>query len=356
MYVPMIGGTQSRTKHFAEKWVKDGYDVTIIVIDHLGTLLKEEKINDVRVLRIHRDSNYYRGGVFGRKLSTIFIYTFKLWYYLLTSLKSYDVIIFNQFPILPVIVLSKVWMFKRKKPKIIIDFVEFRNGLFWRFVQKTMFLSADKIVCISDYILNEVCKYNVNCIVVPNCIDISKFNNSTILPLQKQKEYVFVGRIESHKHPELAIEAVKIINQDYLKAVKIGIVGDGTIFKKLKQDYPHEYVHYYGFVSEDVKAQILQNSRILIIPSEREGLPTVVIEAIACNIPVVTTDFPNNGTKHFVVNEGIGLVADPFPISIAEKILEIENNYIHYQNKCNSVKLKYDLEINSKLFLTFCEV
>ena len=57
--------------------------------------------------------------------------------------------------------------------------------------------------------------------------------------------------------------------------------------EKIKKD---GFVNLYGF-SSDI-AKVFSDSNIVVLPSYREGLPKVLIEAAACGRAVVTTDVP----------------------------------------------------------------
>lgn len=56
---------------------------------------------------------------------------------------------------------------------------------------------------------------------------------------------------------------------------------------------PHVSLH--GMVSQQNLAQLMRSSQIFILPSLHEGLPLVVLEALACGCTVITTDLP--GTR-----------------------------------------------------------
>ena len=56
---PSIGGQEIRFKDLSEEWIKQGHNVTVVTIDHLGELPKEEVINGVVYNRIVAEKNYY---------------------------------------------------------------------------------------------------------------------------------------------------------------------------------------------------------------------------------------------------------------------------------------------------------
>lgn len=92
------------------------------------------------------------------------------------------------------------------------------------------------------------------------------------------------------------IEAAKILKQK-LPNVEFELYGDIDIYnpasltsddiEKIKKE---GFVNLYGF-SSDI-AKVFCDSNIVVLPSYREGLPKVLIEAAACGRAVVTTDVP----------------------------------------------------------------
>ncbi|MCT7446753.1 glycosyltransferase family 4 protein [Aliarcobacter skirrowii] len=91
-------------------------------------------------------------------------------------------------------------------------------------------------------------------------------------------------------------EASKILKKKYLN-VKFELYGDIDIhnpasltsddIKKIKEE---GFVNVYGF-SSDI-AKVFSDSNIVVLPSYREGLPKVLIEAAACGRAILTTDVP----------------------------------------------------------------
>ena len=103
---------------------------------------------------------------------------------------------------------------------------------------------------------------------------------------------------------------------------KLLVVGknDEHVQKRAK---PIEDIHILGFVPENDLITLLQCSDVLVNPSLHEGFGLPMLEAMACKIPVITS---NVFSPPAVVGEG-GLFVDPRNVDdICEKIIEIANN------------------------------
>ena len=103
---------------------------------------------------------------------------------------------------------------------------------------------------------------------------------------------------------------------------KLLVVGknDEFVHKRAK---PMEDIHILGFVPENDLITLLQCSDVLVNPSLHEGFGLPMLEAMACRIPVITS---NVFSPPAVVGDG-GLFADPRNVDdICKKIIEITNN------------------------------
>jgi glycosyltransferase involved in cell wall biosynthesis len=115
-------------------------------------------------------------------------------------------------------------------------------------------------------------------------------------PIQTIKEYdlIFVGRLEENKGISLLLKAVSNIKLQ-IPNIKCLIVGDGSLKKHLSLEINHlslrNNVLLYGFAKDSAEiAGLINKSRILIMSSYNEGGPRVVLEALACGVPVVATN------------------------------------------------------------------
>lgn len=138
---------------------------------------------------------------------------------------------------------------------------------------------------------------------------------------------LYVGRIKRFKGVHLLIEAMRQVVEKVPDA-KLDIVGRGDpqyeteLKQRVKSLKLEDAVTFHGYVSEEEKVRFMQEARVLVLPSQREGFGLVVIEANACGTPVVATDVP--GLRDAVVNGETGLLVSYGDIeALAEAILKL---------------------------------
>ncbi|WP_432454614.1 MULTISPECIES: glycosyltransferase family 4 protein [unclassified Agarivorans] len=98
-----------------------------------------------------------------------------------------------------------------------------------------------------------------------------------------------VGRLIPLKNFELLIESVAIINQTDSSPIELHIFGDGPSLEDLKTLARDQgvTVNFHGIVLE--QDEIYRHIDLLVISSNTEGLPMVLIEAMARGIPAIST-------------------------------------------------------------------
>ena len=130
-------------------------------------------------------------------------------------------------------------------------------------------------------------------ITVYNGIDLSKFrNNSKGIKLDKDPlSIIAVGSLSDPKDYPNLINAFAIFKKNNNSNIKLNIVGDGELrpqieaqIKELKLD---KDITLLGRRSDIPK--LLNAADIFVLSSKYEGLPTVVIEAMACECYVIAT-------------------------------------------------------------------
>ncbi|MGK7933968.1 MAG: glycosyltransferase family 4 protein [Microcystaceae cyanobacterium] len=125
---------------------------------------------------------------------------------------------------------------------------------------------------------------------------------------------LMVTRLLSQKGIKEFIEAAEIVKQQY-PDVCFQLAGEWDTIHPNSVDPEYVYqavkegkIEFLGFISDMVTQ--LQNTSIFVLPSYyREGVPRVLLEAAACSVPVVTTDW--TGCRETVVDEETGYLVPP---------------------------------------------
>ncbi len=126
------------------------------------------------------------------------------------------------------------------------------------------------------------------------------------------RQLLCIGRLCEQKGQLLLLDALKIL-QDRGRACNMIFAGDGPMRKQVEEriaDYRLESVEITGWVSSEQVKQLLLQSRGMVLPSFAEGLPVVIMEALALRCPVISTyvagipELIRNGENGWLVPPG----------------------------------------------------
>lgn len=141
------------------------------------------------------------------------------------------------------------------------------------------------------------------------------------------------------------IEAAKILAAKNF-TFRLDIVGDGPERKNFealaeKFNLLNTCIYFHGFQLPNEVAKIIGNSHCFILNSNYEGMPCVLLEAMSCGLPVITT---NVGAVPEIISDKQGIIIlpnDPQQLALAMEKMIL--NYSSYQteNIRNEVILKY---------------
>jgi glycosyltransferase involved in cell wall biosynthesis len=178
---------------------------------------------------------------------------------------------------------------------------------------------ASRIICVSNAVKGrfEPCPSN-KCIVIYNGVDPSKFapqsspgpfKQEVNIPNDSLLVSTIMQVIPSKGAEEFVEAAVRLCEKvQNVSFVVVGVWTDDAFIEKLR-GIAHPFrdrVHFLGYRRNIW--DVLNDSDVFVLPSWRylEGLPRVVIEAMACRVPVVGTDV--EGTNEAVVQDETGLL------------------------------------------------
>jgi glycosyltransferase involved in cell wall biosynthesis len=170
------------------------------------------------------------------------------------------------------------------------------------FVNKKIITKADKIVAVSKGVAEgfaQITKLPINKIsVIYNPAYDNLIYEKANQPIENEfahLDYIIsIGRLEYQKNQKLLLQAFDLV-QKKIPALHLLILGEGTLKEELLQ-LAHslginEHVHFVGF--KDNPYCYLKNAKCFVLSSLYEGLPTVIIEALALGTNVVSTNCPS---------------------------------------------------------------
>ena len=255
--------------------------------------------------------------------------------------KDSDVTVFFNYIIPPGVKGKKIAMIHDMSYKAYPETVRVKTRKYLEInLQKTC-NRADKIFTISEFSKKEIVKYiNIDkskIEVIPLGVDTTLYNtninNKKFEDIRekfniKNRYLLYIGTIEPRKNLERLIQAYSLLNREFSEVPDFYIVGKKgwyyeDIFKAVQEEEIEDKVHFLGYLSQEEKILILKGAEVFLFPSIYEGFGLPVLEAMACGVPVVTS---NTSSLPEVVNEA-GLLVDPFDIeSIKDGISILVNN------------------------------
>ncbi|MBU2983339.1 glycosyltransferase family 4 protein [Lentibacter algarum] len=167
----------------------------------------------------------------------------------------------------------------------------FFEPIHWRLDEKIA--RASFVACISHFCRSQAMSFSspeqwrklhiVHCGVEP-----ARYAEQPQKPTGKR--LLFVGRLAAVKGLPVLIEALQNVTTD---GITLQIVGDGPDRDSLQASVTaaglNKQVSFLGYRSQDDVATLLSESDILVLPSFAEGLPVVLMEAMAASRPVIAT-------------------------------------------------------------------
>jgi colanic acid/amylovoran biosynthesis glycosyltransferase len=157
--------------------------------------------------------------------------------------------------------------------------------------------SAAFIVCISDYTRSQLMLLGdanawPKLRVVRLGVDIERFRPRETPRRAAPLRMLFVGRMTDAKNPSGLVDAaIQLIDEGH--DFQLTVAGNGVLREPLKARVAacglEDVITLPGPVSQDDIVELYQDHDVFCLPSLVEGLPVVLMEAMACSLPVVST-------------------------------------------------------------------
>lgn len=207
------------------------------------------------------------------------------------------------------------------------------GAIFLNFYKKyflgTALRFADKVIVLSQHqkvLINE--RYGVrneNISIVPNAVGEEYFFTGT-RPQRSNNtpKLLFVGRLSTQKRIDRLIDMLAILKSP----CHLTIVGDGDEEGKLIMQTKRLGLNNITFVGKKFGKELIDEyhkADIFVIASDVEGMPLVVLEAMAAGLPIVASDVL--GLHELVQDVGV-LVNEPYVVNFAKAVENILNDHI----------------------------
>ena len=326
-YPPEIGGVEFVSKELAEIGLQYYGNSKVLTFNQSFNLLLEN-INGVRVTRLKAIS-------LGRSVRLAFTYgnTIKC------MSREATIIVFHFPSFQPEVVIKNIKGYKICLYHADIVGKGLVGSLYNKIIVSRFLNSMDKIVVTSPNIIKSspMLKNRNNIEIIPLGIDINHFNISiknrreelieSFGTDQDTQIILFVGRLARYKGIDILIKSLSSMNTKY----KLVLVTNDCPkkFKVLIEDLGvGDRIRFYKNIGYEELPSFYNSADVFCMPSTDRGeaFGLVAIEAMACGVPVVTTEL-GTGTSYHNIDGVTGRVVKPGDeVGLKEAIIDICNN------------------------------
>ena len=167
---------------------------------------------------------------------------------------------------------------------------------------------------------------NQKAIVIHNSVTVPQ----NLYPIAEERDnrIVTVGRLHPQKNPHLLLDAFAKIANRYPQ-IRLDFYGDGVLHDELqaKIDAMDMANRISLHPSRKDIFDCIRTARIFVLPSDYEGMPNALMEAMALGLPCISADFRPGGARTLIENGKNGFI---IPVgntdALAEKIAYLLDN------------------------------
>jgi glycosyltransferase involved in cell wall biosynthesis len=162
--------------------------------------------------------------------------------------------------------------------------------------------------------------------LLPNVVDLELFSSG---PRERgpRIRIVCVGRLVKVKRVDRFLKLIAALRDEMPEMIEARVIGEGPERARLEEmadtlGLLPDVLEFTGAVSDT--ASVFRQADVVVLCSEWEGTPNVLLEAMACGVPVVATDV--GGVSEIVQHDHNGFVV---PCGAADRLLHCVRQLVH---------------------------
>ena len=316
------GGVEIVVEELSTRMVKKGIEVTCYNRKGKHALDKSQKVNHIKEYK-------------GVKLKSVLTIDVKGLAAMTSSFFGAIKILFSKNNIVhfhaegPCAMIPIIKFFSKKKIIVTIHGLDWQRAKwggfatkYIKFGEKMAAKYADEIIVLSENVKKYFKDtYNRETNFIPNGVNKPDIKDANIIKdkfnLAKDSYILFLGRLVPEKGIHYLIEAYNKINTNKKLVIAGGSSDTDTYFNELKEkSKDNKNIIFTGFVQGEELEELYSNAYIYVLPSDLEGMPLSLLEAMSYKNCCLTSDIPecktvmdNNGVtfKKSDVNEIVSI-------------------------------------------------
>lgn len=367
-YPPIGGGGANACFFLSREFAQTGHQITIVTAQYENMPIEEKTSDGVLIYRVRcKRKNKEKSNIY--EMFTYLVNAWKMTEKLLKTSKFDMCLTFFGIPSGPIALHLKR---KYRLPYVIRFGGGDIPGAQKRFKYVYMVLSpiirsiwknAESLIANSEGLCKRAQrfedKYKID--VITNGVDSQFFFPKEREKNEQEIKILFVSRLIEGKGLQYIIPDMPKIQKEIgclcNKKVKLIIVGDGSyradLEELVRKTQADGCVSFEGRKNKEQIRQYYQDADIFILPSLSEGMPNVVLEAMACGLPIIMT--PCEGSKELVTDNGMISSIDTFAHSLVKMCVDMELRQTMGQNSRIHVEKNFKWENIGRIYLTLLE-
>ena len=342
-FPPTVGGIEKHTFALANWFNSKGVEVSIFTRQSSPASAELEHIGNISVRRI--PPGRLLKGQGWKAVGPMFLFLARILYQLIRHARRYDIIIVFGSKALPIAAVVASVVGRKKLVIEVEDPLELREGIaadslrrmklsrfpilqrLVRRMRSTLLRRADCLVAISSEIRRELIAMGVHprrIRSIPIGVDTEKFRPVSADDKRRIRQRLslpadrfiltFTGRLAASKGVPLLIQVWKRLVEAY-EDIHLVVVGSSGTFHDSCEAELRDYIEAHHLEESvslpgqvDNVHEFLQAADVFVFPSESEGFGLSIVEALACQLPTVTTrvgvanDYIENRVNGVLIN------------------------------------------------------